>query len=175
MAESTTTPKRRTWLRVLLWGAGAVVCLVLILYFVATSGAFFKGVILPKVSKALGADVTVADASISPFSKVVLRDLKVQAPGREPIVTAGEVRARYSLRAILGGNLKVDEVALVAPVVQWITLADGTSNLDPFLKKPAPAASPAPVPPAPPSAPPPGQPAPSQASKPLQAPAHIIT
>ena len=168
MAESTTTPKRRTWLRVLLWGAGAVVCLVLILYFVATSGAFFKGVILPKVSKALGADVTVADASISPFSKVVLRDLKVQAPGREPIVTAGEVRARYSLRAILGGNLKVDEVALVAPVVQWITLADGTSNLDPFLKKPAPAASPAPVPPAPPSAPPPGQPAPSQASKPLQ-------
>jgi len=170
MTEPTTTarPKRRTWLRVLLWAAGAVVCLVIVLYFVATSGAFFKGVILPKVSKSLGADVTVADASISPFSQVVLRDFKVQAPGREPIVTASEVRARYNLRAILGGNIKVDEVALVAPVVQMINNADGTSNLDPFLKKPAPAAAPAPTPPAPSPAPPPAQPAPAPPSKPLQ-------
>src|SRR5262249_33974121 len=85
MAEaniSSPAPRRRTWPRKLALVFGVLFLLLVVLYFVATSSAFFKGVVLPKVSKALNADVTVSDASISPFSQVVLRDLKVQTPGQ---------------------------------------------------------------------------------------------
>ncbi len=146
MAETeiaAVKPKRGGWFRKLLWIAGGFVVLLVVAYFVLTSGAFFKVVILPKVGQALNATVTVSDASISPFSQVVLRDLKVQAAGMEPLVTAKEVRARYSLMAIIAGNIRVDEVLLDSPTVTVVKKADGTSNLDPILKatsqgKPAP-------------------------------------
>ena len=73
--------KRRGWLRAIAWVFGILIVLLVVVYFVATSGAFFKGVILPRVGKAMNAQVTVSDASISPFSQVVLRNLKVQPTG----------------------------------------------------------------------------------------------
>ena len=79
-------PKRSGWLRKLVWLAGIVVVLLVVIYFVATSSAFLKGVILPKVSKSLGVDVTV-NARISPFSDVLLSDLKIQPPGRRSAQT----------------------------------------------------------------------------------------
>lgn len=127
-------PKRRGWLRKLIWVAGTLLILLVVFYFVATSSAFFKGVILPKISKALNATVTVEEASISPFSQVVLRNLQVRTTGAEPLVTAAELRARYSLWKILRGTIQVEEVVLASPVVQIIKNADGTSNLDPILK-----------------------------------------
>ena len=81
----------------------------------------------------MNSTITVGDASISPFSQVVLKDLKVTPNGKETLLTAQELRARYSLFKIIGGNIKVDEVAMVAPVVQIVTAADGSSNLDPIL------------------------------------------
>jgi uncharacterized protein involved in outer membrane biogenesis len=113
---------------------GILIVLLVVVYFVATSGAFFKGVILPRVGKAMNAQVTVSDASISPFSQVVLRNLKVQTTGSEPLVTATEVRLRYSLMNIIRGNIHVDEVALVSPTVVLVENPDGSSNLDPILK-----------------------------------------
>src|SRR5581483_1037777 len=73
-------------------------------------------------------------ASISPFSQVVLRDLKVQTTGTEPLVTAPEVRLRYSLMDIIGGHINVDEVTLSSPTVVLVQNPDGTSNLDPILQ-----------------------------------------
>ncbi len=143
-------PKRGRGLR---WLAGIVAGLVVLLvvaYFVVTSGAFFKSFVLPKVSTTLNAEVTVADASISPFSQVVLRGLEVKPKGAETLLTAAEVRARYSLLAILRGTIAVEEVAVVAPKVNLVQKADGTSNLDPILNA---FKTPAPPPP------PPGQPA----------------
>jgi len=52
--------KRRGWLRALAWGSAILLVLLLVVYFVGTSSAFFKGVILPKVSTALNATVTVS-------------------------------------------------------------------------------------------------------------------
>jgi uncharacterized protein involved in outer membrane biogenesis len=153
----SATPKPRRWLRRLGLGIGGLLALLVVLYFVVTSGAFFKGVILPKVGAALNAQVTVSDASISPFSQVTLRDLKVLTTGAEPLVTAQEVRARYSLWDIIGGNLKISEVTLESPTVTLITHADGTSNLDPITQ--APKAIPADEK---------KQPAPDPAAKPLQ-------
>src|SRR5947209_4965715 len=152
MANQTSSPpvKRRSWRRKLLSIASALLVLLVIFYFVATSAAFFKGVILPRVGKALNAEITVGDASLSPFSQVVLRQLTVKTTGAEPLLQANEVRLRYSLWSIIGGNINVDEVTLDSPVIQIVQNADGTSNLDPLLKKEA---KPAAQPPAGPSKP----------------------
>src|SRR5438094_326639 len=112
MADKTvTTPaprRRRRWLRVLGWLFLIFILLLVAVYFVGTSSGFVKGVILPRVSKSINADITVSDASISPFKEVVLHNLKVQAQGQEPLITAPEVRARYNLMDIIRGNIHVD-------------------------------------------------------------------
>src|SRR5438093_5407812 len=146
--ESSKPVKRRSWRRRLLTLGGGLVVLLFILYFVATSAAFLKSVVLPRVSKALNAEITVGDASLSPFSQVVLRQLTVKTTGAEPLLQANEVRLRYSLWSIIGGKIKVDEVTLDSPAIQIVQNADGTSNLDPLLKKEA---RPAEKPPAGPS------------------------
>lgn len=139
MTDATvTTPaprKRHGWLRILAWIVGIFIVLLVVVYFVATSAAFLKGVILPKVSASLDAKVTVSDASISPFKQVILRDLKVQTTGTEPLVVAPELRLRYSLMSIIGGRIKVEEVALVSPTISLVENPDGTRNLDPIMKK----------------------------------------
>jgi uncharacterized protein involved in outer membrane biogenesis len=161
MSETITAApaphKRRSWLKIATWAVGLVVLLMVVVYFVATSSAFFKGVILPKASAALNATITVSDASISPFSQVVLKDLRVQTTGPDPLVLAPEVRLRYSLMSILRGQIKVEEVTLASPTVTLVQNPDGTSNLDPILKAQAGKA---------PKAPEPAKPA--TPSKPLQ-------
>ena len=129
-----SSPKRGGWLRKLGWLAGILIVLLILIYFVATSPAFLKGVILPKVSKILGAEVTVAGAEISPFSHVQLRDLKIQPPGGETLLTVQEFHANYSLWSIVGGNIAVSEVVIESPVVTVVENADGTGNLDAFIK-----------------------------------------
>ncbi len=149
------SPKRHRWLRVLGWVVGVLIVLLVIFYFVATSSAFFKGVILPRVSRSMNAKVTVTDASIHPFSYVVLRGLKVQTTGPEPLLTAQEARLRYSLRDILGGNMKIDEITVASPTVFVVQNPDGSSNLDPLTKKTEAKPSQPRQAPAPPSQPPP--------------------
>lgn len=136
MNQKTTAPRprRRRWPKVLFGFLGILVILLVAVYFIGTSEAFLKKFVLPRVSKSINADVTVESASLSPFSKVVLRGLKVQTTGSEPLVSAQEIRARYSLPQIIGGNIKVEEAVLVAAVVQVVKSPDGTSNLDPILQ-----------------------------------------
>jgi len=136
-SEAPAPRRKGGWMKWLGIIVASVLVLVVIGYFVGTSSAFFKGVILPKVGKSMNATVTVSDASISPFKQVVLRDLKVQTTGSEPLVSAPEVRLRYSLMDIIRGNIKVDEVAVVRPTITIVQNPDGTSNLDPILKSTA--------------------------------------
>ena len=132
--SQTNPPKRGGWKKKLLWLG--VICLALLVaaYFVLTSSAFLKSVVLPKVGAALNADLTVADVAVSPFSKAVLRDIKLTPKGAETLFTAKEVRLRYSLMAILGGKIAIEEFTVESPTVTVIENADGTSNLDPLLK-----------------------------------------
>src|SRR5688572_3322038 len=134
MAESNVSLRRpKAWPKRLMWFGIIFLILLVVLYLVATSAAFLKSVILPRAGKSMNSTITVGDASISPFSRVVLKDLKVTPNGKETLLTAQEVRARYSLFKIIGGNIKLDEVAIVAPVVQIVKAPDGSSNLDPIL------------------------------------------
>lgn len=126
--------KRFGWLKTLGWVVAVLLVLVVAAYFVVTSSGFLKAVILPKVSKAINADVTVTDASLSPFRSIVLHGFKVQARGAEALVTAQQLRARYALISILRGKIIVDEVEVVSPTVSLIENPDGSSNLDPLLK-----------------------------------------
>src|SRR5215471_11834442 len=109
VTKTAATPpaprKRRRWLRAIVWIVSILILLLIVVYFVGTSSAFFKAVILPRVSAALNAKVTVSDASISPFSQVLLRNLKVETTGTEPLATVAEVRLRYSLMDIIRGNI----------------------------------------------------------------------
>jgi uncharacterized protein involved in outer membrane biogenesis len=131
---SAPAKKRRGWLRIVLGAILVLLVLIVAAYFVVTSAAFLKSAVLPRVSKAIGADVTVSDAAIHPFSEIDLSNLKVQAGNQPPLVTAPEIRVRYHLWDILRGNLRVDEIALVSPTVALVQNPDGTSNLDPLLK-----------------------------------------
>jgi hypothetical protein len=133
-ATSASAPKRTSWIRRLTWVAAALFLLLIVFYFVATSAFFLKGVILPKVGKSMNAKVTVADASISPFSRVHLKGLMVQTVGPEPLMSADEVQVRYSLMSIMKGVMKVDELTVVNPKIRLRHNADGSSNLDPILK-----------------------------------------
>jgi hypothetical protein len=135
--EKVSSPgprKRRGWLRAVVWVLGILIILVVVAYFLGTSSAFLKSVILPKVSKSINAQVTVSDASISPFKEVVLHDLKVQTTGSEPLLTAPEVRLKYSLMDIIGGHINVEEATVSSPTIVLIQNSDGSSNLDPLLQ-----------------------------------------
>ncbi len=152
--KSPTIEKQRSWLlrglRIAAWVAGILAVVMVVAYFVVTSSTFIKGVILPSVSADIHTDVTVTDISFHPFSKITVRGLKVQAKGQEPIITVPEVSASYSLWSILGGNVRVDEVALLSPTVALVENPDGSSNLD-AMKASAKAPAKAPPSPAKPS------------------------
>jgi uncharacterized protein involved in outer membrane biogenesis len=141
---SLTIEKQRSWLQRALpigaWVAGVLVILTLVAYLVVTSSGFIKRVILPRVSAAIHADVTVTDISVHPFRKITVRGLKVQVKGQEPVITAPEVRASYSLWSILRGKPRISEIALMSPTVNLVENPDGSSNWDALKtsgKKPA--------------------------------------
>ena len=135
MADAVVSPRRRGWLRILGWVLLILILLVVILFFVVTSSAFLKGVVLPKVSKSIHATVTVGDASIHPFSRVILRQVKVQTTGSEPLFQADEVRLVYHLGDILAGNYHVEEVTVTSPTIEFITNPDGSKNTDPLFQQ----------------------------------------
>jgi hypothetical protein len=113
--------------------AALLVCLPLFLYFFLTSSLFIKSFVLPKAGQALNATISVDDVSVSPFSAVSLRGLKVTTTG-EPLLTADSASVRFSLMDIIGGKLNVSELKVQSPTVNIVQNADGSSNLDPILK-----------------------------------------
>ncbi len=143
MAETPTPTNNNSGpLRKFLKGVAGLLVLLVIAYFVVSSSAFFKSVILPRVGKSLNVEITTSDASLSPFSQVTFQNLKVQPvnPGAaasrtEPLLTAEQVKVRYSLLSILRGDYVVKEVSLVSPTIQWVKGPDGRSNLDPVLRQ----------------------------------------
>lgn len=132
--KSAPSQPRGRWLKWVGGVLGGLILLVVVAYFVVTSGGFVKRIVLPKVGAALNADLTAAEIELSPFSQLVLRDVKLTPKGRDTLLTAQLLRARYSLMAILRGNLAVSELTVESPNFTVIENADGTSNLDPLMQ-----------------------------------------
>jgi hypothetical protein len=132
-SPSKTSPTRR-WLKRLGLAAGVLVLLLVVAFFVVTSSAFLKGVVLPRVGTAISATVSADAVGLSPFSSLTISGLKVATTGSEPLVELKDFRVRYSLSDILGGKITVDEMTLDSPAIHLVLNADGTSNLDPLLK-----------------------------------------
>ncbi len=121
----------RKWPRRLLWTFCGLILFMVVAYFVVTSHFFLESFILPRVNDALHATVTVDDSSISPFFHVTLENVKVKTTAMEdPLLTAKEIHAHYSLIDILGGNINVDDVTIDSPVIQVVQYADGSRNID---------------------------------------------
>ena len=104
--KAVKTRKRRG-LKIFGIVCGAVALFVIAAYFVVTSAWFLKAMVLPRLSAALGATVTVEDVSLSPFSAIKITGLKVQAKGSEPLARAEGVRVRYSLFALMRGQHRI--------------------------------------------------------------------
>jgi hypothetical protein len=134
--HDSTTQQKANWGKRIGITAAVFLVLIVLLYLVGTSSAFVKAVILPKVGASMNAKITAGDVSLSPFSRVHIRNLRVETTGTEPLLTADELLVRYSLSEILGGNIKVDELMLNSPVISLVAEPDGKSNLDPILEGP---------------------------------------
>ncbi len=128
---------RSPWPRRFAIAAVTVVAGLIVTYFVASSSFFLKNVVLPRLADTLGAQITIGDSSISPFSQVVLRKFTLKTTGSEPLLTVEEVRARYSLFSILGGKIDVSEVTLLSPDIRIIEGPDGRSNLSSLSDRPS--------------------------------------
>ncbi|MEO6033740.1 MAG: hypothetical protein ABIQ35_00635 [Verrucomicrobiota bacterium] len=136
-STATTTPaprKKRSIGKIIGFILAILILPIVIGYFVVTSTMFLKRVILPKAGASMNSTITVSDATISPFSQVELKDLEVKPNGKETLLKAKEVRARYNLRDIMGGKLTITEATLVSPIITVVEAADGSSNLDPITK-----------------------------------------
>ena len=94
--------KRSSWFRKLALGAGIFILLMAGVYFIVTSSAFLKASVLPRVGKAIGADLNAEAVTLSPFSQVVLKKMRLQTIGAEPLVTADEATVKSKLQRRVG-------------------------------------------------------------------------
>jgi hypothetical protein len=128
-SRSNAAPAKRRlgfWLGV---GVGGLAGLMVIAYLIVTSSAFLKSFVLPKAGAVLAAKVTADSISASPLmGSLTIRGFSLQPEGAEPLLSAQEVSAHFSLFGILGGKYEIHEVNLVAPVVNWVKSDDGKND-----------------------------------------------
>jgi len=132
-AKQTTNGGLKTSRRILVGGA-AIFGLGIISYFLLTSGMFLRGMVLPRVGAMLNAKLTAQEITLSPWSELVARQVKLETRGKDPVAEFDELRARYSLWSIIRGKPEISEVTLRGPRIRIEEEADGTSNLTPILK-----------------------------------------
>jgi len=134
---------------------GVFVALLVVAYLVVTSSGFLKSAVLPRVGAALNARVEADSISLRPLgSTVEIRGLSIVPNGAEPLAKVELARVRYQLAAFLRGIIAVDEIHLGSPNLTLVAKADGSSNLDPILRKLAEEGAKAPAQPAPQGQPP---------------------
>lgn len=131
---------RRT-LKVLGFGFAGLLVLVVIAYFVISSGWFVRSQVLPRITAATGMPLSVDGVSFSPFSRLELLGVRAGDPAK-PLATIRTLRVSYSMLALLHKTLKVDEFLLDGATIAVEQNPDGTWKLP---QPPAAAAGPAPA------------------------------
>jgi AsmA protein len=161
----------------LLVGLGAVVgvlvLLVVVLLLLVNSGVATKravDLVLPSVSRALGREVTLRDASLKlfPNPRVTLSGLTVAGRTGEPALVEMDALdvevGLWPLITSLGKDVEVHSFSLVKPAVNLVKAKDGTWNFEGLGPKPEPGAAAA-------KAPAPSKPEPGAAAAKAPAPA----
>lgn len=129
----------RTLVKVVVGVVGALVVLVVALTLLLQTSAVtsrVKDLVVPRLSAALGRDVTVEQAKlrIIPHARVALDGTTVAGrPGEPPLVKveAFEVGLRlWPLLTSLGKDVQVSEIRLVRPIVNLVRAKDGTWNYE---------------------------------------------
>ena len=141
MPNAIPAPRRR-WRRAMALVCLGCIALVVVAYFTLTSSTFLKGVVLPRLGSNLNARVESDLITLRPFSGVVIRGLRLETTGSTPLLTLREGRVRYRFMPLLSGRLEVEELTLVEPAFSVQQGPDGTSNLDPLLRRATAAAPP---------------------------------
>jgi AsmA protein len=111
-----------------------VVAVVLLLQTSAVSNRV-KDLIVPRVSAALGRDVSVRDASLELFPpKVALKGTTVAGrPGEPPLVDVESFEVSLALGPLvtsLGKDIRVKGITLVRPSLNLVRAKDGTWNYE---------------------------------------------
>lgn len=133
-------PRRSRASRRLRWVGFALtglVALLVVLYLALTSSAVLKAVVLPRVSAALNAQVTVEDIRLRPLSELRLKQLAITPTNGPTLLQAAELTVRYHLLSLIRGRFILPEITLDRPAVNVQVAADGRSNLDPLLGQPS--------------------------------------
>lgn len=113
--------------------AVVTVAMLVAFYFFLTSSVFLKAFVVPRLAHALNARVQIDSLSLSPFSSLQLRQVRVETWGTNPVFQAQEVRLRYRLLSLMRGKIYIPEITLVAPKIDVIEEAGRTNNLAPLL------------------------------------------
>ena len=94
-----------------------------------------KETVLPIANKALHREVTLSDVSISIFSGIELKGLKIMSKeGDRPFVSCQAARLHYDLLPLLHGKVQVGEVTIVSPEIHVIRNSDGSFNFSDLLE-----------------------------------------
>ena len=109
--------------------------LLLIGYFVVSSGWFLERVVVPRVGKALNSNLTVGKAEFSPFTRLTLNQVKLTPNGAETLFDAKQVHVRYNLLAMVRGNIVVEDILLDSPIVNIVEDARTGRNTDVLVPK----------------------------------------
>ncbi|HET9597544.1 MAG TPA: AsmA family protein [Anaeromyxobacteraceae bacterium] len=125
--------------KILVGIVGIVVLLLVGLTLLLQSGAVsnrVKDLVVPRVSAALGRELTVAGAKLSifPSPRVALRGAKLAGRPNEPALAEMESLdvgvAFWPLATSLGKDVRVTHIALVKPVLNLVRAKDGTWNYE---------------------------------------------
>jgi hypothetical protein len=90
--------------------------------------------VLPKISERLGRRVSVTGVRVG-IGRLALRGLVVDGGGAAPPAVIPLVRVRYSLGALLGGRVEVEELVLDHPRFEVVRGAAGEDNVSSILEK----------------------------------------
>lgn len=116
--------------KAMLWAAGIIVILLLIIQF--TVPAIVKRIVVREARKILNTEVSLESLDLNILNgSVNLRQLTIKNPGHftgEEIFKVNEIHANVALIPLLAGEVVVQEVALHSPQVTIIRREDGLTN-----------------------------------------------
>ncbi|RME96601.1 MAG: AsmA family protein [Verrucomicrobia bacterium] len=114
------------------WLIRLAVLLVLLvgLYFVGTSGYVLRQVVLPWMTRDWQGSLHAGSIEWSPFSRLHATDVELRDADGEPVFTAREIEARYSLLSLWRNRWLIPKVRLVSPELHVVRDASGQTTWD---------------------------------------------